>query len=90
MRVIKILVEGRVQGVGFRFYTKRLAERLSLLGTVQNLADGRVEIIIKGEPLVLEQFIECLPRMNPHAQVDNIEVVDFFERSSFKDFSILR
>lgn len=90
MIAIKIFVTGCVQGVGFRFYTKRLADQLALVGTVQYLSDGRVEIVVKGESATVQNFIDKLPQMNPYARVDNIEVEDVMEKVVFVNFSILR
>lgn len=48
---------GRVQGVGFRYATKRLATGFEVTGWVQNLSDGRVELQIMGEEEELDDFI---------------------------------
>ena len=45
-----IFYTGRVQGVGFRYTTARLAKRYAVAGTVQNLDDGRVRLDVQGEP----------------------------------------
>lgn len=50
------LVAGRVQGVGFRWWTRQTAVRLGLTGTVRNLPDGRVEIHAAGDPVALATF----------------------------------
>ena len=55
-----ILFSGRVQGVGFRWTTERLARDLLLTGFVRNLADGRVEVVATGEPPVISRLIERL------------------------------
>ena len=46
---VRVLVAGRVQGVGFRYYTVRVAAKLGLAGYVRNLRDGRVEAYAEGE-----------------------------------------
>lgn len=47
-RRVHVFVSGRVQGVGFRFFTETAARNLGLTGWVRNLSDGRVEAVIEG------------------------------------------
>ena len=49
---------GRVQGVGFRYSTKRLAMGFDLVGWVRNLDDGRVEMQVMGEEEEIDEFLE--------------------------------
>ncbi len=49
---------GTVQGVGFRFTVKRLANRYEVTGFVRNLPNGRVELVAEGDRGVVEDFIE--------------------------------
>ena len=51
---------GRVQGVGFRYAVKSLAPGYDATGTVRNLPDGRVELLLEGEREELEAFIEAV------------------------------
>ena len=53
-------VEGRVQGVGFRFFVERAAAELGLKGYVRNCADGRVEVYAAGKEEALAQLRERL------------------------------
>jgi acylphosphatase len=55
-----ILYSGRVQGVGFRYTTKRLVMGFELNGTVRNLPDGRVELVAEGEREELEAFQQAI------------------------------
>ena len=55
-----IYFSGRVQGVGFRFQASWAAKRLDLTGWVRNLADGRVEMEVQGEPHVIDRMLEAL------------------------------
>ncbi|MCH7814623.1 MAG: acylphosphatase [Planctomycetes bacterium] len=57
-----VLFSGRVQGVGFRFVTCRVAADFAVTGTVRNLPDGRVELIAEGAPDVVDDFIEAVRR----------------------------
>ncbi len=45
----KFRIYGQVQGVGFRFFTRRKAIQLNLTGSVRNLADGSVEVVAQGD-----------------------------------------
>jgi len=53
----RIYFSGRVQGVGFRYTTERLAKNFDVSGTVRNLPDGRVELLVEGEWPVISQFV---------------------------------
>lgn len=57
MPAVKIIVKGRVQGVGFRYTTKMLADKLNVKGLVKNLDDGSVYIEAQASKEILEQFI---------------------------------
>ncbi len=67
------LVEGRVQGVGFRYFVRRQAHALGLSGWVRNLPDGRVEARAQGDPAALERLEAALGSGPPHAQVRHVE-----------------
>lgn len=56
----KIWVGGRVQGVGFRYYTQCEAERLGVRGYVRNLPDGRVEVLAEGDSGAVRQLLAWL------------------------------
>jgi len=70
----EIIVEGLVQGVGYRAFAKRVAEKLGLKGYAENLPDGTVKIIVEGEKDQIEDFIEECKRGPPLSEVENIEV----------------
>lgn len=55
---IKVKIKGIVQGVSFRFNTKRKAEELNLKGYVKNLPDNSVEAVFEGEKAMIEKIIE--------------------------------
>ncbi|MCX5776021.1 MAG: acylphosphatase [Candidatus Firestonebacteria bacterium] len=59
MKRIHICFSGIVQGVGFRFTCRDIAERLgNITGTVENLSDHRVELIAEGEEKILSEFLK--------------------------------
>ncbi len=69
-----ILVSGRVQGVGFRFFAARQARRLGVGGSVRNLPDGRVEVVAEGDRAALEALVAALREGPPGAAVRDIRV----------------
>ena len=56
-KMLTVLYSGDVQGIGFRFTAKRIAEELQLTGWVTNLSDGRVEIRAEADEEVLKDFL---------------------------------
>ena len=67
-----MIVTGRVQGVNFRYYTQREAERLGLHGYALNRADGSVEVVAEGEHTALETLLAWLHHGPPAARVDQL------------------
>ncbi len=72
----RFLVHGRVQGVGFRWFVWRQAERLQLGGLARNLRDGSVEVIAEGPEAALVEFERALQRGPSSAQVERVEKTD--------------
>lgn len=87
-RCVKFVVEGRVQGVGFRYQTAYFALKVGVTGYAKNLWDGDVEVMVCGNDAQLERMDEYLQDGPPSARVDNLsrENVDF---KHFKGFDIL-
>ena len=85
---LHILVDGVVQGVGFRFFTERLAGRYGVAGWVRNLPDGRVEIEVEGEEGVLHAFTEDVRRGPSHAHVTNVQVNRRPVTGQYKGFEV--
>ena len=57
MKASQVFYEGRVQGVGFRYSAKRIAQGYEICGFVRNLPDGRVEMQVTGEPSEVKGFL---------------------------------
>jgi acylphosphatase len=68
----RYVVSGRVQGVGFRFFTQDLARNEGLSGFVRNLPDGRVEVDVEGEIEAVARLERALWNGPPGARVDDI------------------
>lgn len=69
-----LFINGRVQGVFYRAFTRDLAHGLGLNGWVRNLRDGRVEALFEGKKKIIEQAIKECYVGPPGARVSNIEV----------------
>jgi acylphosphatase len=69
---LAITVTGRVQGVGFRFYTEDVANNFELSGWVRNNPDRTVECEVQGEEAVLEEFCRELKKGPPLSKVKNL------------------
>lgn len=76
MRSLKIVVSGRVQGVGFRAYLADEARRHSVSGWARNLADGRLEVLAHGTDPALEALIAACRSGPPGAEVSGVETSD--------------
>jgi acylphosphatase len=59
---LHVIVEGRVQGVGFRYFVAETAQELGVVGWVRNRWDESVEVLAEGEPLQLEKLLAALRR----------------------------
>lgn len=85
---IHVLIEGRVQGVGFRFYTKDQAEKLGLTGWVRNTFDGNVEAYAEGLKEDLEIWLKHLQRGPRSAFVTSIKTEWLTAQGKFRNFQV--
>ena len=77
MRVARrYVIAGRVQGVGFRWFTHDAAAREGIQGWVRNLADGSVEVMAEGEALSMDRFEAAVRRGPGGARVEEVQVED--------------
>ncbi|MFI4965198.1 MAG: acylphosphatase [Caulobacterales bacterium] len=70
----RLLIEGRVQGVGYRWWAVQTARRLGLAGWVRNRRDGAVEALALGPPEAIARFAEACREGPPHAQAQSVAV----------------
>ena len=73
MRRVRVLVEGRVQGVLFRESARRRAAELGVHGFVRNLPDGRVEAVFEGPARAVDDAIYFMRKGPPLADVKGVE-----------------
>jgi acylphosphatase len=87
-RSLRILFNGKVQGVGFRAFVKHIANQLGLYGWVRNVGSDQVEAFVEGDPHILIQFLETV-RIGPnHASVENVETSWEFPLVGFNSFEV--
>ena len=85
---LDLVIEGRVQGVGYRYSSKMKAESLSIRGSVQNLRDGSVFVTAQGEKDAMDNFVRWCYKGPPGAIVRNIEKIQG-KTEAFSEFRVL-
>jgi acylphosphatase len=89
LRRVRVLVDGRVQRVGYRYVVANLARERNVKGYVRNLDDGRVEIVAEGEEKELEDFLARIQVKEEPIIVERIEVHEEKPTGEFKTFRIV-
>lgn len=82
MKMTRVIVEGHVQGVFFRDYTRRQASSLKLVGWVRNLRNGSVEAMFAGAEENVAAMIDWLKLGSPRSRVDNL-IVETIESDEY-------
>jgi acylphosphatase len=86
-----VFYSGRVQGVGFRYSTKRLASGFDVTGWVKNLPDGRVELMAQASDTdELDAFLEDIQQSSLGSHIKGREVTAVAAEPNLRGFSILR
>jgi acylphosphatase len=73
MKRIHLIISGGVQGVGYRAFVARLAQKNQILGWVRNTEDGSVEVVAEAEVPVLKEFINACYKGSPIAHVNTVK-----------------
>jgi acylphosphatase len=82
------IIEGRVQGVGFRYFVLEVAELLGIYGWVRNRWDDTVEVVAEGEHSVLEKLLDALGRGPRGAFVSSVKADWEKPTGEFKNFRV--
>ncbi|PUA33877.1 MAG: carbamoyltransferase HypF [Zestosphaera tikiterensis] len=91
MITVRLLVDGIVQGVGFRPFVHRLALKAGVKGYVKNVGGSEVEIVVQGSELEVRNFIDgLLKERPPTAVIDGLEVEVLQDAGVFNGFNILK
>lgn len=90
MQHFKIIVKGRVQGVGFRAFTLKSAKKHGIYGTVKNRTNDNVEIIATGTMQAMENFIRDCRKGPLFAKVTGLDIIEFTSPEKFEpNFKII-
>jgi len=71
MSAARVLYEGNVQGVGFRYTVRQIAKGFEVTGSVRNLRDGRVEVEVNGADDEVRAFLEAIAKSELRAHIRN-------------------
>lgn len=85
---VRLIVEGSVQGVGYRFFAARAAQELGIRGWVRNRPDGSVEAQASAEPAALDAFVRRLRQGPPGSRVSRVKVREFEGEGEGEGFDI--
>jgi acylphosphatase len=86
MKRLEAIIYGFVQGVGFRYFARRKALVLGLVGYAKNLSDGSVEVVAEGEIEKLKELLEILKKGNDYSHVEKINYEIKDSKNEFNDF----
>ncbi len=85
---VRILIEGRLQGMNFRYYTQQQARRLGLVGFVRNLSDGRIEVEAEGDEGELEKLLAWYQEEPQSSHIKSILFRYDEPTERYSDFSV--
>ncbi len=88
MKMLELIISGRVQGIGYRAYALRIAQNLDIKGSVRNLPDGRVRVIAFAEEDVMDLFILKLRKGPTFSLVRDVLINEMEITDTYKDFRI--
>jgi acylphosphatase len=91
MRIARrFVINGRVQGVGFRWFTKDVALREGVTGWVRNLPDGRVDALVEGDEEAVTRVERALHTGPPGARVQTVNAMTEEASGGYRNFTIER
>ena len=79
MPKLRVIISGRVQGVGYRAWTIKTASALKLKGWVRNRVDGTVEAVFSGEDMQVNTMLEACKKGPFVARVDGLDIFEWNE-----------
>lgn len=88
MKTLHVIVEGHVQGVCFREYTRKQAVLLHIQGWVKNVPNGSVEAVINGQEEDLQAMITWFTTGSPFSKVTSVVTTEITPVNTFFNFAI--
>jgi acylphosphatase len=88
IKTYNILISGRVQGVGFRYFTVSQADNYGIKGYVKNTYEGKVEIMCQGEVEELDSFISAVKKGPSFSVVTDVRIEEIPEERIYNTFEI--
>jgi len=85
---VRLFIQGKVQGVSFRYFTVQEAKSFNLTGWVRNLWDGRVEVLLNGDEEAVKSMVEWCEDGPPSASVENVEISWEEPTNEFTNFRV--
>ena len=85
-----LVISGKVQGVGFRYWLQRLAIEKNIYGWVKNKTSGNVEALIVGEEKEIQKLIKLCEMGPGSAKIDYVQINDYRKDYIKKDFDIIK
>ncbi|GAF23399.1 acylphosphate phosphohydrolase [Bacillus sp. JCM 19047] len=84
-----LIVEGRVQGVGFRAFVEQIGRHHNMTGTVQNLANGNVRVEVQGEKKAFAMFMSDLKQENHFSHITAIHTEELDVKKDERRFRVV-
>ena len=88
MNTIHMIIKGKVQGVGFRYYTYIMAKKYDIKGSVKNLEDGDVEIFAQGDTDKIKKFKKFIYKGSPFSKVERV-IEEEINTKEYNDFDLI-
>ena len=88
MKRVHLIVSGKVQGVFYRDFARKEAERLGVKGFVRNLRDSTVEVVAQGDDDKVDEFIKSCKKGSFASFVKNVDIKEEKPSHEFEDFEI--
>lgn len=88
MRAVRVIVHGQVQGVGYRWFTRREARARAVSGWVRNRRDGTVEALLQGPKDAIDAQLAAMTAGPAHARVDELTTSDAAAEPGLTGFEI--